>query len=296
MIPTNLIQSWRQAKRDRHWIAERGGRFTGAEALVISFTKSGRTWVRVMLSHLLHQLYGIPENELVDGDNFKRLDRRAPIIQFSPDIVFPPPEFGPPIHHMRPEQRAIFLLRDPRDVAVSFYHHVTKRAGREELRRKRIPKTALTMDLDEFVLDPWVGLERIIKRLNDWAEKLDSIDHHIEVRYEELHASPNGHLRRMANFLSLPVSDAQIEAAVAFSSFDAMKTKERDGFFDTKRLGATRTDDPDSAKVRQGKIGGYRDELRPETVCRVDAIVAGRLSPRFGYSGSVAAEDRVPKP
>jgi hypothetical protein len=44
------------------------------------------------------------------------------------------------------------------------------------------------------------------------------------------------------------------------------------------------TRDPDSYKVRRGKIGGYQDYFTPEQVAEIDAIVAQQLSPTLGYS------------
>jgi hypothetical protein len=41
---------------------------------------------------------------------------------------------------------------------------------------------------------------------------------------------------------------------------------------------------PDSFKVRRGKVGGYRDYFTPEQVRIVDAMVDEVLDPSFGYS------------
>ncbi|MEO1018965.1 MAG: sulfotransferase domain-containing protein [Pseudomonadota bacterium] len=273
----------RQSRRDRRWARERGALFAGADALVISYTKSGRTWLRVMLSHLCHRLYQIDAQELIAGDNFKRRNPKAPAIHFTRDMVFPPSDMGPTQHHITNAQSAIFLLRDPRDVAVSFYHHITKRAGPQERRRKGIEFDATTLDIDSFVLDQALGVRRVIAKLNEWAAGMDDISRHRLLHYEQLRADPCSELEATAQYLGLPADRSDIEAAVEFSQFDNMKEKEREGYFRSNRLGATAADDPDSSKVRRGIVGGYRDALLPATVEQIDQWVATELSPRMGY-------------
>jgi hypothetical protein len=35
--------------------------------------------------------------------------------------------------------------------------------------------------------------------------------------------------------------------------------------------------------VRRGKVGGYQDDIAPEKIARIDALVTERLDPRLGY-------------
>ena len=50
-------------------------------------------------------------------------------------------------------------------------------------------------------------------------------------------------------------------------------------------------DDPQSYKVRRGKVGGYRGDFTPEQVTALDAIVAAELDPVFGYGPTPAASE-----
>jgi hypothetical protein len=60
-----------QAKRkSRRRDREKAERLTGADVLVVSHGKSGRTWLRTLISNLYHQKYGIPESQLINYDNF----------------------------------------------------------------------------------------------------------------------------------------------------------------------------------------------------------------------------------
>lgn len=263
--------------------------FASADLLVVSHTKSGRTWLRVMLSHLWHLEHGIPAEELVRGDNLKRLVPTIPAVHFARDTRFPP-ETGELL--VGPGQRLLVLVRDPRDVAVSFWLHVRHRASAAELARKRIPLAARELDLFAFAIDPRLGVPRVIGFYNRWWRDLAGHPRSTRVRYEDLRADTAGELGRIARFLGERHPPERIEAAVAFASFESLKEKERQGFFTSGRLGPPEGaagsgtgDDPALYKVREGSVGGWRRHFAPEQAAILDALVRDTLEPGWGYAG-----------
>jgi hypothetical protein len=63
-----------------------------------------------------------------------------------------------------------------------------------------------------------------------------------------------------------------------------MRKLETEGFFRQGGMRLRDPNDPDTFKVRRGKVGGYRDTFSPEQVAELDEIVATRLSSEFHYS------------
>ena len=51
--------------------------------------------------------------------------------------------------------------------------------------------------------------------------------------------------------------------------------------------------DPNSFKVRRGKVGGYRDYFPDEQVAELEALMAEKLSPSLGYQPGEQAPDGV---
>jgi hypothetical protein len=47
--------------------------------------------------------------------------------------------------------------------------------------------------------------------------------------------------------------------------------------------------DPNSYKVRRGKVGGYREDLTPAQIAALESKMAARLSPYFGYEPNTAS-------
>ncbi len=50
-----------------------------------------------------------------------------------------------------------------------------------------------------------------------------------------------------------------------------------------KRLRAYDPDDPDSFKMRKGRIDSFREELDPETARFMRGMIRDRLHPLYGY-------------
>ena len=56
------------------------------------------------------------------------------------------------------------------------------------------------------------------------------------------------------------------------------------GFFRQGGLKRRDAGDPESFKVRRGKVGGYRDYFSPQQVEELETLVNDNLSPVFGYT------------
>ena len=48
-------------RKDARLTAERAAKFADADVLVVSFTKSGRTWLRVLLSNLFSRRFALSD-------------------------------------------------------------------------------------------------------------------------------------------------------------------------------------------------------------------------------------------
>lgn len=270
-------------RKDARLTAERVAKFADADILIVSYTKSGRTWLRVLLSNLFSRRFGLSDKELLDGDNFHRQAPLIPKIYFAPDTKFPYPELGPAQVFAAARQRVVFMVRDPRDVAVSFYFHVKNRSSVRELRRKKIPEAARALDLDSFVLHPDFGAARNIAYLNRWAVERTALPYAHLLRYEDLVDNTLTAFAAVLKFIEQPTDASLVAEVIAFASFQSLQQKEREGYFTSDRLGQVRAGEVETGKVRQGRVGGYRDQLRPETVLALDRLVRETLDPAYGY-------------
>jgi len=258
-----------------------------ADAVIVSFGKSGRTWLRVMLSRFFGIRYGLPEKSLMGFDNLSRRHRSIPKLLFTHDNYLADftgertsksDYFG---------NRVLLLVRDPADVAVSQYFQWRHRMKPRKKRINAYPAHGTEMEVADFVLDEGGVLVRIVEFMNLWASERERFgDALMIVRYEDLRAEPEAWLAKVLAFLGTPGSQEEIEQAVAFASVDNMRKMELTRGFQGggRRMRAGDEKNPDSYKVRRAKVGGYRDYFSADELSRIDRIIDQTLAPEFGYA------------
>lgn len=261
-----------------------------ADTVLVSFPKAGRTWLRVMLTYAMQRHLGLPEDELLVFDNFKRLDARAPSVLFTHLYYAAYSEGGRrrTVEALR-QRPTLLLVRQPIDVAVSWFHQWKHRESPMKNWLHGYPPQDTEIDIDRWIRSPDWGLDRVIDYYNRIGALVDDVPGSMTVRYETLRAEPVSGLADILRYLGLEVPESVIEASVEHSRFERMQERERSGDLPSKggsRLAAGDTSNADTFKARRGKIGGYRDELSADTADWAEERVATRFDPRFGYGRS----------
>jgi hypothetical protein len=251
---------------------------------VIAHPKSGSTWLRFQLARLYQKRYGLPETILPRLERLPRLDRRVPYIdmvgyEFIKRRVTEPPPLAELQGH-----RIVFLSRHPCDVVVSLYFHVLKHATLQRKLFNRWPLDLESRSIFDFVMNDRWGLEEAIAFYNRCAEHMAMMPHALLVRYEDMRADPKRELKRIVALAEADFSEAEIDEAVAFASFDNLRKLERENTLRTTRLRPGNVNDTDSYKVRRGKVGGFREYFSTEEAERLEMLVDKTLDPIFGYA------------
>ncbi|HET6521150.1 MAG TPA: sulfotransferase domain-containing protein [Geminicoccaceae bacterium] len=244
-------------------------RVFGDDAFIVSYPKSGNTWVRFMVGRLLGRSdsVGFANIEALVPDIYQHTERRL--------LAMPRPRFLKSHEYFDQRyRRSVYVVRDPRDVLVSYFHY--------HLKMGRIPR--------DFPLDGYARqfLEGRLDPFGTWREhvggwlgaRLGQPDF-LLVRYEDLSADPGAELRRIAGLLDLPADDAALEAAVAGASADAMRESERR---EAGRWKPLRNSRGDGTFVRRAAVGGWREELPPALAAEVQTAW-GDLMTELGYHG-----------
>ncbi|MGI8890384.1 MAG: sulfotransferase domain-containing protein, partial [Chthoniobacterales bacterium] len=179
-------------------------------------------------------------------------------------------------HGQRRGRPIILLARDPRDAFVSLHLQLTRRT-------KETPDELKRMSAGELLRDPAHGIESMVEIMNSWLAEWSARPDFLLLRYETLRAEPAPGFRQLLQVLGETESKEEALAhALKFSDFEHMQELEGTGYFDSKILRAGDALDPESRKVRRGKIGGYVDYLST-TDQDYAARAMRRLHHRFGY-------------
>ena len=257
-----------------------------ADAAIVSFGKSGRTWVRVLLWRYFAVKNGYASDSISGFSEFRDRHANVPVLFFTHDNYLKD-WYG---HDRKAEiygnLPTVLLVRDPRDTAVSQFFQWKHRMER---RKKVINDYPLANDTSvyDFIAGDKAGLPKIIDFMNAWAEAAPRMKKLLVVRYEDLRADTKGQLRRILEFFGEQTTEAELEDAVGFASIDNMRRMETEN---ASKAGSQRSmrpgnaDDPSSFKVRRGKVGGWRDYVTDAQAEALGAVVRDRLNPVYGYS------------
>ncbi len=248
------------------------------DVFLTSYPRSGNTWTRFLVGNLIY------ENEPV---NFLNVERLVPDMYKTADWVLrrlPRPRVLKSHECFDPRyQKVIYIVRDPRDVAVSNYHW--------ELKLRSIPEG---YPIEQFV-PRWMKPE-FWPRIGSWADHVASWvstrqgqDGFLLLRYEQLQQDPHRELAKVAEFLGFPASPERVKRAVALSSAEHMRELERK---QGNRWVATTYTRSDKPFVRGAKSGGWKSILPPSTVAYLESRW-GELMQNLGYdlSSTVAREE-----
>jgi hypothetical protein len=256
-----------------------------ADHVVVSYPKSGRTWLRTMISRYYQLAYDLPESAFLNFDNLHRRNPEVPRVFFTHDSYVRrfTGHLDSKIDYA--DKNLIWLIRRPQDVAVSQFFQWKYRMRPRKVALNYYPPRDSELSIYDFVLDPNVGLPAIIEWMNGWQAGWSSIRHGHVVRYEDLRADPEPHLAEVIRALGEAAKQEWIEESVRYGSVDNMRSMElRNHFWASgSRLAPRDKSKPESYKVRRAKVGGYRDYFDDEQLAVLDGMVREKLDPRFGY-------------
>lgn len=231
-------------------------------ATCISFPKSGRTWLRVILDDLDVPLAYTHHGS---GNHSKSFGRDLRQLILDPLRVT--------------EGEIVFMYRNPIDVSVSYFHECHKRTKIKVLRKMfyarqgRLPPVSLS----DFVLSSRFGVPKIAHFNLQLAKETCKCQRVLFVSYEVMRQDAVNQIKQIISFLGQDRSDIEIKRAVQDADFDVMKSRERQGNYESKygrALLPRDIKDDNTYKVRRGKVGGYVDELDLNTLNNIHEFLS----------------------
>ena len=237
----------------------------GTQVYILSYPKSGRTWLRLLIGKAICDRYNLPESQMIETFD---LTSQAGLLRTHFSHDYSSILSGFPYHRMPTNKseytktKVLFVYREIKDVLVSSYFQATKRTGKFE------------GPISAFIRSDKFGVKKIVTFYNSWYEQQHVPQAFLALSYEEMHEDPHKALRQSLEFMGMKDVDAGLlETAVSFAAFNNMKKLESSGFFQDDKMRPKDTDDKDSYKVRKGKVGGYTENLSPEDIEYIDSTV-----------------------
>lgn len=270
------LERWARGMEEAH-------RLGRSDYAFVSYGKCGRTWLNVMVSKYFQRRYDLPDHLLLDYDNLHRLNPSIPTVLLTHDNYIRDFVLSGARKTAFYAKPTALLVRHPADIATSLYFHWQHRMRPEKKLLNRYPPHGTEISIYDFVMFPTV-LPFILRYLNEWAREAPKVKNLLLVRYEDMRADPHRELGRVLRWMGETADDAEIAAAVEFASFENLKRLEAAAAFTGhRRLTPGTAENPDSYKVRRGKVGGFRDYFTDDQVAAIEQAINGHLDPFYGY-------------
>ncbi|HET6309207.1 MAG TPA: sulfotransferase domain-containing protein [Rhodopila sp.] len=268
---------------------------------IASYPKSGNTWVRAFLHNYIRQ----PEspydiNRLTDltaadtnAERYTRHDPRAasqysvadvqrmrPLVQrdlmaLDSTLVFVKSHnarllvAGAPLISPEVTAGAIYIVRDPRDVVVSFSRH----RGRsiDDTIAFMAAREAATGGTDKKVFELFSAWS---VHVHSWTQLADPRVH--VLRFETMVETPQVAFGRLIRWLGQEPEAERLDRAIRFSAFEELQGQEQRGGFKERVAEAS------GPFFGTGRPGQWRDVLTPAQQARIERD-HGAVMRRFGY-------------
>ena len=272
---------------------------------IASYPKSGNTWVRSFIANVIADKRPVPLNKLGQycaseasaafykpyGDTEtmdaspsaanmelrQQVQERLSLNAAPRDILLKTHNqnadfLGHPLVRQDLTVGAVYMVRDPRDVAVSLADHAG--TGIDEaialLRQKR---AALGPS------GPMQG-RQMFEMVGNWSDHVDSWTKQRRLRfavlrYEDCLANPEDTLGKLPPIMGISRDLWRIKAALTASSFDSLKKIEAEQGFNEKS-GHTDT------FFARGRAGGWKEVLTPPQARKIERDHRKTMQ-RFGY-------------
>nr|CAI5828441.1 unnamed protein product [Callosobruchus analis] len=157
--------------------------------------------------------------------------------------------------------KIVYVVRNPKDAIVSMYHWIKMLTGSED---------PLEKCCERYINGELCYLPYWRHVLGFWEQR--SKPNVMFLRYEELSKDLPGTIRKMANFLERPISDAGVEKLVNHLSFNNMR-KNR-AVNNEEMIERTRKSKGlemyETNHMRLGKMGSHKMEMTPEMIEKVE--------------------------
>jgi hypothetical protein len=229
-----------------------------SDVFLASYPRSGSTWLRFMLF----------ESLLGEASGFGSVNQAIPDVKLHREgLPFMPGGARLIKTHevYQPQYRkAVYLVRDPRDVALSEYAYQTALG---------LVDQSLDDYLKRFLREGVNPFASWRTHIESWLAAPIEKDQLLMVHFEDLRQDTVRTISEIATFLGLRPDEQRIRRAIAENTIERMKAKEKE----TPQRASKR-----GQFIRSGSVGGWRANLSPAQVALFRDGV-GDVMTQIGY-------------
>lgn len=226
------------------------------DILLVSFPKAGNTWIRF----ILYNYFCSTSGRFTEETSFDLVDDIMPEIghsDMSIEWMFPKVPRIVKTHlsgFIHRKQRVVYILRDPRDVMVSYY----KYAGATSRRNYQ-------GSFSSFIRHPRFGLKAYFDHYESWEKHTTYF-----LRFEHLKYDTFTQIHGLLQKLAIDCDDNYIRQAIEQSNLQNMRKAQKN----SRESFEKKFSQKNYQFAREGKAGGWRDFFSDEDLKFYDQLKA----------------------
>ena len=237
------------------------------DVFLVSYPKSGNTWTRFLIANLLyaeqHPDWGsidrlIPAPEVMSKRDFERMPR--------PRVIRTHDSFDPRY------KQVIYIVRDPRDVALSQYYHHRKRKLIDD-------KHPFESFLPRFLAGETNDHGSWKQNVASWLAARYGDPRFLLVRYEDMILDTPRELAGIGRFVGVEATPERLAKVVEQSSPREMRKLEQ---VQADKNALTKDTRQDLPFVRTAKSGNWKSDMPDSSIAAIEAAW-GPLMKWLGY-------------
>jgi hypothetical protein len=244
------------------------------DTFIVSYPRSGNTWTRFLVANLLHPEEPatfanierfVPDSEAQSSRYLRRISR--------PRVIKSHQHFDPRY------RRVIYVVRDPRDVALSYYDFERKYRHIDDA-------YPLQNYVSDFVCGKLssAGWGTWGENVGSWISTRRGRKDFLLLRYEDMLANPVLEAAKIAAFFGVEADGKRVRGAVESSSAPRMRGLEE---IQGKDWVSTKNKRSDIPFVGTAASGHWKSKLPAESIAEVESAW-GPLLATLGYEFATA--------
>jgi len=237
------------------------------DIFVVTFPRSGTTWTEQIIHLLLNNgeqggellteavpwLEALPHRPKGMHETLKAMQGHRLFTSHLPYPLMP--------HRDDVSAKYIYVARNPKDVAISFYFHDQSKGGYEGTWDEHF----------QLFMDGDLTFGHYFDHVLPWWEASREDKNILFLKYEDMKKDHAGNVAKIASFLDLEADSALIDKVVTLSSFKSMKNGQNTNFdWIPQQEGVP-------GHFRKGDIGDWRNHFTEEQSQQLDELFMKKI-------------------